>query len=320
MSNITTDFITATKKIHADVRAILAALHLIVNDVKAIHEQHSAGNDHAKTDEKHQVIRVPRSMKDQVGAYDAKQYALDKLRFRMEKNAFCVGTCTLVIIAIYTGLTAYQSHQSKRSADAAETAAHAAKSASETTASELELAERPWVDAITTVDGSFSFDINGANVPLKLTLRNTGHSPAVRVGIWPVMFFGANIANASAFRDKACEDAPKMQSMGITLFPSAAPFEQQYTVSLSKEEIEKGKASNQFPGSKFGEVILSPTVAVCIAYRSTYDQLRIYRTAYIMDLFKLEPSGLSANFKIGENVDRRHLFLRMHFQDAIAAD
>ncbi len=39
MSNITTDFIAATKKIHADVRAILTSLHLIANDVKTIREQ-----------------------------------------------------------------------------------------------------------------------------------------------------------------------------------------------------------------------------------------------------------------------------------------
>jgi hypothetical protein len=39
MGDITTDFITATKKIHADVRAVLAALHLIREDVKVICEQ-----------------------------------------------------------------------------------------------------------------------------------------------------------------------------------------------------------------------------------------------------------------------------------------
>ena len=39
MSTITTDFITATKKIHADVRAILTTLHLIRADVKAVREQ-----------------------------------------------------------------------------------------------------------------------------------------------------------------------------------------------------------------------------------------------------------------------------------------
>src|SRR5437660_1181699 len=39
MSNITTDFITATKKIHADVRSVLTSLHLIREDVRIIREE-----------------------------------------------------------------------------------------------------------------------------------------------------------------------------------------------------------------------------------------------------------------------------------------
>ena len=39
MSDITTDFVSATKKIHAAVRAVLATLHLIREDVKIIREQ-----------------------------------------------------------------------------------------------------------------------------------------------------------------------------------------------------------------------------------------------------------------------------------------
>jgi hypothetical protein len=39
MSDVTTDFIRATKKIHADVRGILASLHLVREDVKIIREQ-----------------------------------------------------------------------------------------------------------------------------------------------------------------------------------------------------------------------------------------------------------------------------------------
>jgi hypothetical protein len=39
MSNITADFISATKKIHADVRAVLTALHLIQSDVKIVRDK-----------------------------------------------------------------------------------------------------------------------------------------------------------------------------------------------------------------------------------------------------------------------------------------
>jgi hypothetical protein len=73
MSNVTTDFIAATKKIHADVRAVLASLRLIREDVKVIREntaekadeqpaEQEAGNPHCPsprpnginvTDERH---------------------------------------------------------------------------------------------------------------------------------------------------------------------------------------------------------------------------------------------------------------------------
>jgi hypothetical protein len=119
MSNITTDFITATKKIHADVRAILMALHLIGKDVKVIKEQHNADPEHNISGEEHEGVRAPHSPKQKANTYEAKQYALDKLRFGLEKKAFHVGAWTIVILAIYTLLTGYQSCQSKKAADAA---------------------------------------------------------------------------------------------------------------------------------------------------------------------------------------------------------
>ncbi len=50
MSNITTDFITATKKIHADVRAVLSTLHLIREDVKVIREDAIQSTDKRSSD------------------------------------------------------------------------------------------------------------------------------------------------------------------------------------------------------------------------------------------------------------------------------
>ena len=49
--NITTDFITATKKIHADVRSLLTTLHLIREDVKIIREQVVSPSDQQAPDQ-----------------------------------------------------------------------------------------------------------------------------------------------------------------------------------------------------------------------------------------------------------------------------
>ena len=45
--------------------------------------------------------------------------------------------------------------------------AGAAKSSAELSAQELELSERPWVDALMTIDGPFEFNVNGVNVHFK---------------------------------------------------------------------------------------------------------------------------------------------------------
>ena len=98
-------------------------------------------------------------------------------------------------------------------------------------------------------------------------------------------------------------------------------IEQQQSIGFSKEEIESGKASREFSGSNFGDAILSPTVVICISYRPPLKTISIYHTAYIVDLFKLDSAnGLRDAFKIGEDIDPKHLFLRMHVLNAISAD
>jgi hypothetical protein len=84
-----------------------------------------------------------------------------------------------VLVALgILGVNGWQSWETRKSADAA-------KSAADTAASQLELAERPWVDANITVNGSISFNENGANVPIKIALKNSGPSPALSVHVRP---------------------------------------------------------------------------------------------------------------------------------------
>jgi hypothetical protein len=225
-----------------------------------------------------------------------------------------IGLGFLIAYTVFTGLMYCVN---KKAADAA-------KSAAETAASQLELSERPWVDAQILLNGPLTFNINGASIPLKLSLRNTGHSPAMFVAISTLPSVASKTDNAVPYREQACKDATRvsatMPDFGITLFPNVT-FEQRYEVGLPKEEIEKGKASKVFPGSRFGDVILSPAVSICMAYRPTFHGTRIYHTAYIVDLFKVDSANhLDVRFKIGEDVDQKHLLLRIHPWSAIYAD
>jgi hypothetical protein len=157
MGDITTDFIKATKKIHADVRAILAALHLIGNDVKAINDQHGADNYQGESGEKRQGATMVRSTKEQINTYDAKQYALDRLRFRMEKKAFRVGIWTVAILGVYTALTGYQSCLTRQGI--------------KNNAEQFIAENRPWL----------AFEAVGFPDPkgvVTIQLKNTGKTPA----------------------------------------------------------------------------------------------------------------------------------------------
>jgi hypothetical protein len=114
MDKITTDFITATKKIHADVRTILTTLHLIREDVKLIHEDNSTANDRGKSGEKHPSARSVNSPKENDETYETKQYALDQKHFGLEQKAFKIGKWTLAVLAVYTLLMFWQACLSRK--------------------------------------------------------------------------------------------------------------------------------------------------------------------------------------------------------------
>lgn len=225
-----------------------------------------------------------------------------------------------IAYAAFAGVTYWQI---ARQYPKLEESADAAKSAADTAASQLELAERPWVDASIRLDGPLTFDADGANIPLKIVLRNTGHSPALSTFVSAFPLVGSEGANAIRYRRQVCQAATKTtfrSQLGFALFPNAN-YEERLGVGISRKEIEKDKASKEFPGSHFGEAILWPSVVVCVAYRPTFNHASVYRTAYIVDLLRIDSAGrVGVGFKIGENVDEKHLRLRLHPLGAITAN
>ncbi len=121
MGNITTDFIAATKKIHADVRAILITLRLIREDVKAISDQAVGEADSQASDQQKdhpekeqsnrasigsQVLNVNQSNGEQenpsktTGSYLGDIYESFKRSFRTAK--FFLELAALVVVIVYT--------------------------------------------------------------------------------------------------------------------------------------------------------------------------------------------------------------------------
>jgi hypothetical protein len=195
--------------------------------------------------------------------------------------------------------------------------ASAARSSAEISAKELELSERPWVDALMTIDGPFEFNVNGVNVHFKFQLVNTGHSPALATHISPRMtsVFSEG-ANANDILAQTCSGATRevVQSpgFGVTLFPNR-PLEESISFGMGKEDIEN--ASKKIPGQ-----ITWPEIVVCIGYRSTFTD-KVYHTGYVLDLGRTDATGTPrVDFKIGEDIDKSHLSFRCGVSNCIVAD
>jgi len=307
------------RRIRASVSAFFSwlwsNLRSLLQKIKtSIRNQDNTDDERAKSQNKGLNAVPPKP--DSPPAPPKEKHPRKKCRSRLDIARFVVEVLGLIGLVIYAVLTYFMYCETKK-------AANAADSAAKTAANQLELAERPWVDANIAVGGPLIFNINGASLPLKIALRNTGNSPALAAAAYPLPLIGAQAVNAVAYRGKVCETAEGLGlNNGFSIFPNAHPLEQEIDVGISKEDIESGKASKEFPNSKFGEVILSPAVVVCIAYRPTFNKAKIYHTVYIVDLFRETPDSPRGGvmFKIGEDVPREKLSLRFHISGGVVAE
>lgn len=125
-----------------------------------------------------------------------------------------IGAVALALYTIYT-IGIYRANN---------TAATAAKTSSETATKELELSQRPYLEAGMSLDGPLSYDVNGANINFKLALQNNGHSPAFRVAIQPKMLGGKEAVTAPDYRDALCKDTERISKtlpqFSTTIFPT----------------------------------------------------------------------------------------------------
>jgi hypothetical protein len=204
MGNITTDFITATKKIHADVRAILTALHLIGNDVKLIRE-HSVDNANKPTanaqaqnskQEPAETVSSLNTSKSEGDKNKRKEYAngsfhrfLQRWRNNLKKPKFQITILTFVVILVYTCET-------RRTNDLT-------KQALNTGARQFRLQQRPYIsvmsfkmwDAICggkPKDETQGFDV-GKPLVVNITYKNIGKTTAINLISHRHILFGKGL-------------------------------------------------------------------------------------------------------------------------------
>ena len=197
-------------------------------------------------------------------------------------------------------------------------AARAATSAANTAAGQLELSERPWVDAQVSIDGPLTYNVNGANLHVLINMRNTGHSPALNTEISPKLLTTFGGQEPMKIREQLCADASRVSNtmpLGTTLFPDVQ-FPYHLTVTLSEKEI---KDAQELWKGKLGNNAIGLNLVFCIAYRPTFAKAT-YQTGYILDVINVDKKTNLPNitFPWGEEIDPDHLRIRLGIGSIVA--
>jgi hypothetical protein len=202
-----------------------------------------------------------------------KRDAAEKKKESREKKRFVVEILTLISVIIYAGLTALMYCSTKQSADAA-------TSAAKTAASQLELAERPWVTADFEIAGPLVFDQSGAHIAVSIKLRNVGTTPAIHVvpqiGLFPIQTI-ENIPNLQKRLGCGTGFPPTVGiGVGTTIFPNHPTLPDIENVLVSPDQIQQGLIKHARPGTR----LLDLHLIGCIVYQSSFDVASRYETGF----------------------------------------
>ena len=167
-------------------------------------------------------------------------------------------------------------------ASAAQVAAEAAKQQAQTAAEQLELSERPWLDAHVSVDSSLYYNPNGANLTLKVSLLDSGLTPAIEVAVY-AKFFPETFDKKQRDLEKAqvCGRAADSAIDDTTAFPSN-PIIKHIHIRLAEEDVQKHSISG---------FIYPQQIVFCVAYSSAVARSK-YTSSHVYDFYRVEAQQL----------------------------
>ena len=290
-----------------NLRVELRAIRVAINELRGAIDRHSDAVHSAQEGDRDRSSS-PRHVQAIV-SFDEETKRESKIE---NDRQYCVqswirwaGWCAFGAAVIYAAITAFQWSEMRKATKAATEAAHSA-------AQQLELSERPWVDADISIDGALVFDRDGAHIPLKIVLRNSGHSPAMHTAIYPVPLIGFRDKAMDFYRKQACDSAASLGRItGISLFPDRALPIREY-VGISSAQLRNAAADwkRQYPtyhGTP--DDIIAPEMIVCVSYQPSFTK-NAYATAYSMSLERLDEKGRPVSlFKIGQPISEKRLLL-----------
>ncbi len=207
-------------------------------------------------------------------SWNAKQGEFWRRQLRIAKclnliTAVAAGiTAVAAAAAVFTLVYLYRTLKATESAaNAANNQAQAALIAAGTAQKQLELSERPWVSADVSLAGPLIYKIvagpriyefSGAQISLRIVLKNTGNSPAVAVSV--------QLAAYPNYRDDALEQQHQLCdplrryafNSGPTIFPGQT-MKEVYSLTLSLKDIEKATRGSNAP-------FIDPMIIGCVDY------------------------------------------------------
>jgi hypothetical protein len=212
------------------------------------------------------------------------------------------------IVALGVGLIALstlgdikkQTRIGLRAARAARDGAKATQRSVESSELQIELAERPWISVKVSVCGPLTVRTEGVYVPVLIELNNSGHTPAIGVGIDPQVHV-LNVGKPHPFEalKKQCEGSLAREGTGGEIIFPGATFAQATTMQVPNEQIAEGAIK--------GNVYVM-ALTVCVSYRATFKAAARYYTGVNYDLWRNNPMGPGRfAFTVGEGLTQENL-------------
>lgn len=189
-----------------------------------------------------------------------------------------VFTAALVVATIYL----YKSGE--HNVSATRKAAEAAKDSADV----AKIAQRPWVSVKATIGprGLF-FDVNGANLDLIFSLKNTGNTPAITIRIEGGPRIDVKTNDRMMELEQICDQAKtglaSRRGLGYTIFPGDILQISMTYIFVDKQTLERVTAA------QYGFIL--PMVIGCVDYLLTYGEPIHHQSRFAYDLRCLSPTG-----------------------------
>jgi hypothetical protein len=132
--------------------------------------------------------------------------------------------------------------------------------------------QRPWVSAELSINGPFTFNEEGAQISIGVTLKNHGHSPAANVRDFVILDLGAGEKGS-----EICEAQRGrfLTNFTRTIFPDET-IAHSRIASVNKDDLKAATARRD---------IIAPFITTCVDYLSQLDNTK-HQTRITIDLVR----------------------------------